>query len=296
MNRRFRRPSKPVIFALLMLLSAALALLAPWASCLRGPVAPLGWVQAGLSHLTRGAFQAARKLDDGDAGLDARALQDENDRLRRQVQHEQLANEDLTRRLAEVTGVRSQLADEHAKILIAGIIAYDAAPRRATLTIDKGEEHGVKPDQWVTAGAGVNAKDPASGRELVIRQWLIGRVAEVWPKTSRILLASDPGFRDVRVRAAKILEDGRLQPVDQDCLLSGVGGGRMLIDRVIKNYYADDCRFVIVPAGAGLPGPLLIGELVGSQSLADAPLYYNLDVEPCGDVRALGYVYVIIPG
>ncbi len=280
-----------------MIVAALMALVEPWVSCVRGVVAPLSWLQYNLSRATRRADAAVRGLGEDGAELDASSLKAENEALRRQLVHQQLMYTDLERELATVTGLREQLRDSGAKILIAPVVAYDASPRRESLTIGLGSERGIKKEQWVAAGAAPREDpDMVYGRELLARQWLIGRISEAWPNTARVQLATDVGFGPVYVRAARTLEDGRLEPIEQNCLLRGRGAGRMLIDRATGDYYSDGCRLVIAMPTAGLPAPLLIGEIKGSASIDGAPQHFNLDVQPCGNVRMLGHVYVIVPG
>ena len=70
----------------------------------------------------------------------------------------------------------------------------------------------------------------------------------------------------------------------------------MLIDRATADYYADGRRLVLVRPSGGLPSSLAIGEVVSARSIPDAPLHFDLEVRPLGDVRRLDWVYVIAPG
>ncbi|MBU0637494.1 MAG: hypothetical protein KKB50_01410 [Planctomycetes bacterium] len=298
MNMRLRLPSRSAAFVILMVGAALLALLpVAWTGWVRGVVQPLGWVQWTLSSTVRGADASLRSVGGEDCSLEhVRWLEAEHEGLKRQLGHQQLRIAGLEERVTDATGLREQLRDERVWLIIAPVVAHDASPRRETITIGRGSRSAgpVRVGQWVAAGARLAERDPEeTGRELLMRQWLIGRVCEVWPYKSRVQLATDEQFEPLVVRPAKTLADGTWQPAEQDCALIGCGSGRMLIDRATVDYYATGATTVLVPASADLPAALTIGRIVSSQPIAEAPLHYDLEVRPWGDPRRLSYVYVI---
>ncbi|MCM8775466.1 MAG: rod shape-determining protein MreC, partial [Candidatus Omnitrophica bacterium] len=78
-----------------------------------------------------------------------------------------------------------------AKTVAAKIIGRDLSPWRKTLILDKGQSHGIVKDMMVLAPEG-----------------LVGRILEVGPLTSRVILLTDP---DARVSA--LTADSRAQGV-----------------------------------------------------------------------------------
>jgi hypothetical protein len=139
-----------------------------------------------------------------------------------------------------------------------------------------------------------------SGRQLLMRQWLIGRVSEVQPYTARVRLVSDPKFGASQagepVCLARRLADGRWQPTPAKYVLSGRGSGRGVISRADADYWSLGYELVLATPGPDLPVTLSIGRIVGSRRLEESALHFDLDVQPLGDVRALSWVYVILTG
>ena len=298
---RSRLPSKSVTFVVLMFLAAILSLLpASWTRWQRGATQLLGPAQWGLSSVARSAREATSPADSTRLSTEETVrLQEENDELRRLVAQQGTWLEDLERRYDEISGLRRQLGDSGARILIAPVWSYDASPRRDTLLIGRGSVDGIERGMWVAAGA--RSREPEAGetgRQALMRQWLIGRVSEVQPYASRVVLASDPKFGDPqageRVLLAKVLEDGRWQPTAAKYMLTGSGQGRMVIRQADADYWSQGYRVVLVPASAGLPVMLSIGRIVGSARLPESALHYDLQVEGWTDVRDLRQVYVIL--
>jgi cell shape-determining protein MreC len=297
MRPRARRITKPRIFALLMGLAALLALLpTDWTRWLGGVLQPLGWLQWSASSATRAAGNSVRGI--GGEWLPpgrAQELRDEFDELRRQLRHQAVLLADLERQMAEVTGIREQLGQEQTRIVIAAVIGFDTSPRRQTLMINKGSlsEGRMQVGQWVAAGAGPDRQDrQATGRESLLRQWLIGKVSKVDPYRSWVQLATDPGFGPEPVRVAGLV-DGRWQRTGDECLLYGLGSGRMLIRHAKSDYLASGHTVVLVPRSGDLPASLSIGRISGSRTVAESSLWHDLDVRPYVDPYELTHVYVI---
>jgi cell shape-determining protein MreC len=228
-------------------------------------------------------------------------LRAEVEELRRQIGHESAAYAELEERLADVSGIRDQLRESRTRILIARVIAEDASPMRDTLLITRGSTEGVRVGQWVVAGKSAATTAGQSGRELLGREWLIGRVSEVQPYRSRVLLATDPSFpkaadqKLTRVRLARVLADGTWQLADGESLLIGAGRGHMRVEQAVRDYFAEGYRIVVAPASKDLPLAMTLGRVESSSPVVEAPLMFNLDVRPWGDAIRLGHVYLICP-
>lgn len=292
---RSLRLTKPQLFTVLMFLAAIGALLP--SSCTRwagGVLQPLGWLTSSLSSTGRAAADAASAAPPLSSD-DLRALQHEVERLRRHVGQQSLTLAELEQRISELTSIRDQIRDVRTRIRLAAVIGYDASPRRETLVIARGSNDGIAIGQWVVACSAAPAAD-ATGRDALMREWLVGRISEVFPFTSRVRLTTDPQFARERVRMARVLADGTWQPIGSDGLLFGLGGGKMQIQNAAADPRQDGATIVLAPASADLPAELTLGRIVGSRSVADAPLFYNIDVLPWGDARRLGTVYVVVPG
>jgi cell shape-determining protein MreC len=284
-----------------MILAAVLSLLpASWTRWKRGIVQALGLPQWALSTAARDV----RRGDDGGAGIsahEARRLQGENEELQRLVAGQQAWLDGLEQRYEEVTGLRKQLSDSRTGILIAPVLSYDASPRRDTLLIGRGAADEVREGLWVAAGVPAAQRNTGeTGRQLLLRQWLVGRVTEVWPRESRVVLASDPKFGQPQageaVCLARLLPDGRWQPTAPKFILSGRGRERMVINQADADYPSQGYDVVLVPPSTVLPVMLSIGKIVSSTQSRESALHYDLEVRPLADPYALRHVYVILPG
>ncbi len=275
--------------------AAVLALLpASWTGCSGGVMQPLGWLAWAFSSGTRHARDAAQDLGDPAPTRDEfTRLREDNQELARKLGHQQVEIAKLEQQVADLAGLRDQLGDLPAKIIFASVVGGDASPRRETLTISKGRRDGVKPGDWVAAGLTPAGRDPAAtGRDLLLRQWLIGRVDDVQPYLSRVQLGTDAHFGTERAWVAKALVDGTWQVADKLCGLNGLGDGRMRIREASEDYLATGYTIVLVPLAHPRPTALAIGRVVASETL-ETGLHYNLEVQPWGDPRALWCVYVI---
>ena len=302
MRIRFRLPPKQVAFAVLMAAAAVMSLLpASWTSWKRGISQVLGPAQWALSSSSRDFAESSHISGQAVSAEEAERLRAENAELRRALAGEASWREDVERRLEEVTRLRNQLGDADTRILIAPVWGYDSSPRRETLLIGRGGADGVKRGQWVAAGVAASERDPnESGRQSLMRQWLVGRVSEAQTRSSRVVLASDAKFGEPQagepVCLARVLDDGRWQPTAAKYVLSGGGRGRMVIGRADADYFRQGYEVVLVPVSTELPVMLSIGRIVGSEQLEESALHFDLQVEPWGDARLLRYVYVIVPG
>jgi cell shape-determining protein MreC len=275
---------------------AAVAALLPasWTGCAGGLLQPMGWFEWALSGTTRRARATGRlAAEPAPTREQFRQLREHSTRLARQVAEQKLEIDRLERQIAQLAGLRETLGELRAKIVFATVVGGDASPQRETLTISKGRRAGVRPGDWVTAGVPPAEREPeATGRDLVVRQWLIGRVSQVQPYLSSVQLASDPGFGPQRVWLARQTEDGGWQLADRQCGLEGAGKGRMRIDRAASDYLASGHTAVLVALAEPRHAVLAIGRVVGSRTL-ETGLHYDLSVEPWGDPRALSHVYVL---
>jgi cell shape-determining protein MreC len=295
MSPRLWRPTKPTVFAILMVAAALAALLpARWTSCADGlmqPISPITWLISGGARRAGAAAEnlAARDPTRGDF----QRLQDENERLTRQVGQQSILIAEMERMIADVTGLQDQLVDLQARIIFAAVLGADPSPDREVLLISKGARHGVEVGDWVAAGMPPTQHPAgATGRELLLQQWLAGIIVEVQPHVSRVQLTTDPEFGTQLAWAAQPLTDDTWKVAERQCGLVGVGAGHMRIDRATTDYVATGHTIVLIPLAHPQPVALVAGRIVGSEPL-DTGVHYDLQVEPWGDARALTHVYVI---
>ncbi|HVE98357.1 MAG TPA: rod shape-determining protein MreC [Mycobacteriales bacterium] len=138
----------------------------------RGAATVVGPVQRAVTRVVRPIGQALSSV--GDLGT----LDEEVDRLRKenaQLRTRLRAAEDLERRVAELDRLLGASGGRGAEILPATVIAETPNNFEWTITLDRGSRDGVRADMTVITGDG-----------------LVGRVLDVAPFTSQVLLAIDP--------------------------------------------------------------------------------------------------------
>ncbi|WP_406286740.1 rod shape-determining protein MreC [Embleya sp. NBC_00896] len=153
-----------------------------WASAVFGPA------ERGVSAAVDPVGRAVNAVKDaGSHEGDKKRLQDENAKLRQQVDNIELDRN----RAAELDKLLKVSTAGQYKVKPARVVAIGPAQGFSwTVTIDAGAGDGIKPDMTVINGDG-----------------LVGRVTQVGPMTSTVLLATDPGF-SVGSRLAGSMEIG----------------------------------------------------------------------------------------
>lgn len=290
-----RIPSKPTLFVSLMAASA-LAMLLPvsWTSWLRAPVQALSFFQWPFIGLAR---VGAGVSDPGGTSREEELAQ-ELERMRLQVAQQGQALANFQRVLDDVSGLRSQMPDQHVKIILAPIVAFDANPRRDTalVILSADQANWVRAGQWVAAGVW---ETPT--RELLARQWLVGKISEVHTRSARIQLSTDARFRaTVTLGRIDVAPDGpaTMSLVGELARVEGlgsrpVGGGHMLITQALANHYELGDRVVIAPTSRELPFPMVLGRLVSATQDSRSARHWNLAAEPWSSLRGLTHVYII---
>jgi rod shape-determining protein MreC len=138
--------------------------------------------------------------------------QQENERLKEEIDRLRLESALVNELLAENDRLRDALKFKQLMpplSVMAQVIGKEMSPISATITINKGSEHGIKKDMAVITAAGV-----------------VGRVQTVLSSTSKIILLTDPG-NALAVRIQRNREEGLLEGKLANCALKYV------------SYYAD---------------------------------------------------------
>lgn len=296
MRSAITRVSKPALFTYLMLFSVVLLLVpVTWKGWLRGIVQPIGWIEwvfSSSARSTRDAAGAIGRANPSEADFE-RTLAEIGE-LQRQLAAQSVEMDDLRRMLDDISGIRDQLGTGGAKILFGAIIGGSPTPKRETVTIWPGSLHGVRVGDWVAAGLPEELRDEsATGQQLLVRQWLIGRVSEVQPYRATVRLTTDAEFGPERVVAARRLADGRWQRSGREGLLRGNGNGRMKIASSPVDWHAEGYSLALATLPGQTPIAVCVGRITGSQRVPEAALYFDLNVEPIVDSRRIGSVYVL---
>lgn len=286
-------PGRTRGFALLMA-GALLAALLP-VECTRWPrsvVQPLIGLQSAAGHATR-TVAPDRPGGAPPTREEFQRLREWEQQLRRLVGQQDLLLEELRRQVQALSGIRDQLGESSLRIIFAPVVGVDTSPSRAALILGKGGLHGVTAGQWVAAGRAAEQRPSGQVRELLLSEWLIGRVCEVQPYEARVQLASDPQFGPLTVTVVRELADGRWQSRAGEFLLRGAGGQRMRIEEADADLLAEGYRIVVARLPAALPVSMALGTIQQCRPVPTSPLHFDLEIEPIGAPQRLSHVYVI---
>ncbi len=224
------------------------------------------------------------------------SLRAELERLRRLAGHQALLLEQRERELRELAGLREALGDLPVRLLPAYVLGGDASPLRETLVIGRGSagRYPLHVGDWVAAATSADDEVKSlTGRQRLLAQWLVGRVVEVGPLTSRVRLTTDPAFGPVAVRAGRVDAHGRFVTTEPVVLLDGRGGS-MRIREAPANFLERGLDLVFSEPTEHMPLRMLIGRIVAARRLPSAPLHFDLQVRPVADPHTLRRVYVIV--
>lgn len=209
-------------------------------------------------------------------GLQAAVTQ--NEALRRQVakltvELAHLQNQNLERSVAETLQSKSFVLDK--AILPVRILSDDPFVPTKSVMIDAGAENGVELNAVVVAPDG-----------------LVGRVLKVFPKTSQVLLLTDPHFR---VDAMSQANQNRIivRGVDSD-LLWGKGFPVLTQSEFLLHEQAFQNGEELVTSGFGgiYPANIPVGKIVDIKAKSTG-LFSEADILPAVDFSRMQYLFVL---
>ncbi len=219
------------------------------------------WAQLAVATVvdtTRGAFTTIVRTP-GLASENAR-LSAENTALHRQ-------NDELLERVARLPAdadlAKAQLT--HPDGMPATVIGYDPEAALHVLTIDRGMKDGVRRDDGVVTGQGV-----------------VGRIIEVDPLSSKVLLVTDPTSK-----LPAVVQRGRWWSI-------AVG----TTTRVKLQYVSQDAKLkvgdrVVTGEGRSFHAGILIGRIKQVEPAAAGALDQSAVLQPAADLTALSRVLVV---
>jgi len=218
-------------------------------------------------------------------------------------------------------GFRRDAALAGAQLVPARVFARDAAGFSDMLAIGRGLQAGVTDGDYVTSQLLI-----AHGRDTPLRtvmavvgsEYLIGRIDHADSFTARVVLFDDPLSPAQQVCIGRLSDQGltvfsRTDPGtgrqrEQRFLLTGKGGGRLLIQQVPTEYIEaqrsaaeappeDAIRLgdlvVTMATEPSLPTRMVIGQIVQTRQDPKNPLIHDLEVRCPIDPTRLQWVYVI---
>jgi rod shape-determining protein MreC len=219
-----------------------------------------------------GLVTVVRPIGDLAGGVgDLFRTRSENDRLRAQVeslQERRRSTVDLQRENEELRGLLEVRDRGQLETIAARTVALGPSNFEWTITIDVGSEDGVERDMPVINGDG-----------------LVGRVIQVTPNASRVLLTIDPNFG----AAARVSRHGETGTVD------GRGGDPLVfrpLDPEIDLEVGDEIVTSTYQGGV-FPGGIRIGTVSAVDDVANR-LAREFQVQPFVDFTRLHHVLVVV--
>lgn len=198
-------------------------------------------------------------------------LEAENERLREQLEAQrgaQLRRSDVERQLQELQDLLELDAVGDIPSVAARVVSNDPANFEVTMEIDRGSNHGVAENMPVVAGAG-----------------LVGRVIEVSPGRSTVLLLTDSTF-SVGVRLAESGDVGLAEGRGRD--------ERLAVDLVEASTSVSVGELLVTSGlqGSLFPAGIPVGE-VTSERLRAGSLLRDVRIRPTVDINELSVVKVL---
>jgi rod shape-determining protein MreC len=234
--------------------------------------------EAVLRTITRPFSSAATSISNWvsntlDKLINADRYREENETLRRQLSemHTQIMDKDAiieeNQRLYEMLGIAAEREDLSLS-LPAAVIARDAVSVSGNFTINRGSNHGIKPDDPVITSIG-----------------LVGIISEVAPTYSRVrtILSTEVNI-GVKTSAGVVgvIENDFLYSADRLCLMQYI--------KTDSGITAGD--IVVTSGGSVYPAGLIVG-IVTEAFPADNGLSFHALIEPSEDVLRVTDVFVI---
>lgn len=206
------------------------------------------------------AARSARDLLDGDSAEEQR-LREENDRLRAEL----VLTEDLRRRGADLDALLALTAAGTYTVVPARVVTLGSALGfSTTVTLDAGSDDGVREGQTVLSGAG-----------------LVGRTVRVGPRSSTVLLLTDPGF----TAGARLTREGTIG------LASGTG--RSLTYELVEGGRVEVGDALLTTGSQTFVPGVPVGR-VAAVDPAGGGLLVTATVEPFADVATVDLVGIVV--
>jgi len=317
---RLTWPSRNGVFAILMVCSLVVMWLPTrWTSGLKCAGQALVPFQSGIYAVTTPASSGA---DDSSrvSAEEYQQLAGELEAKRNEVVSLRLLIREMEAERPTVAMILRKLADRTAtregSLLPARVIAYNPTAWRDTALLGSGRRRGISEDMWVASRRLLDAggKDGVRGGMVVLaREYLIGRIDEVTPYRSRLVLLSDleskaevwigriSGDRFKVLPSPDALRAGqRWAESGQEArfFLVGRGKGEMIIGDVHEDYVKQGVLApgdLVVSAGtsAKLPVAMIFGRIEDIEDDPGQRQLRQLVVRCPIDTSKLRWVYVV---
>jgi hypothetical protein len=253
------------------------------------PTFLLTTVQASVNNLLRPAVAGSAESSDA-LRQRLRDLENENAQLKGLL-------DEVNARLEAMRFLHA-VRIEPADVLPATVVAYQAGPGSATLALDKGATHGVKPNNAVIAA--------------LAQVHLLGRVEEkgLGQLKATVRLITDPTMKisaqivRPRLQSARAAEPVKNIPITGElCLLTGLGNGQMAIDnidttdKITGNPVTPQKGDLVCLTDGTWPAKvqhMVLGQVESVAPRIDQPQRYHIIVAPRLSVSAQRTVMVLV--
>ena len=227
------------------------------------------WAVSAVTPFEKAIVGTGRALRDAWAGyIDLRDVRQRNEELqaeldRLRIERVRLAEDaQQARRLQALLDFKTQYITG---TLAAQVIGTTGSAQSRGVYIDKGFNHGVRPDMAVITPDGI-----------------VGKVKEVYNSTALVLQINDQSWG-----AGAVMEKSRLQGI-----LKGTPSGEVLLEYIMRTEHVEEGERVLTSGGErifpkGLP--------VGTVARVDAgdDLFYRVRLKPAADLSRLEEVLVV---
>jgi cell shape-determining protein MreC len=247
-----------------------------------------GWQRLKQPPVTKAEYERLLKK--------MRSIEGENTQLKMQVRQDRWQIECLT-------GLRKELVGPQSCIVPAAVVAEDSGWLRESVLLDAGERRGVSAGQWVLSMISGKKEDlqvnAGEKQGVGVGQWvlaarrIVGRVQQVGPYTCRVRLLTDPASR---VQALILIPEKSGKTRLLDCLLEGLGNGRMIARKLPANEDIQTGQNVLLKSAPSLtPAGMIIGRIDRIKKNEDNLLLVDAEVVPLEKIDEVKELYVVVP-
>src|SRR5580765_666016 len=216
----------------------------------------LVWVQNGTGNIWHNYFYL-------------RGVRAENRQLKQQIEQMRLEQVRLSEDAAQARRLQTLLAFKEqfiSRTVAAQVIGSSGSDLSRIVTVDKGENAGIKRDMAVITSDGI-----------------VGKVLLVSPNLAQVLLISDQSSG-----VGAILEKTRLQGV-----LRGTSNGEVSLERVMSDEHVQPGETVLTSGGDQIfPKGLPVGTVTKVGNGKD--LFLNIKIKPAANLSKLEEVLVLV--
>lgn len=195
-------------------------------------------------------------------------------------QNQKQANEikRLSAQLEMALGMKQPVRDQNYRLIVADVVfPTDSSPWRKSLTIALGTGQGAE-----------------KGMLVLYNNQVVGRVSETGPRTSRVQIVTDPGFRAGAVAAPRNYTAGVSLSERQAGVYEGTAGVNGHLKWFAGETPIENHSFVVTTEDPvnGVPRGLILGRVVTVNHGRGA--FPKVEVEPLLNFRALEHVMLLV--